>query len=75
MALVNRDPFSRSELHKERVYNPPGKDGCDWCGTMPKTPKSNRPFLFRFWQESDGGRRSTIPGLFCSTACRAYFHA
>jgi hypothetical protein len=76
MALMNRDPFAREELHRSRVYGPGmGKTPvCDWCGGVNTTPKAKRPFLFRYWVESDSGRRSTVPGLFCSNACRAFYH-
>lgn len=71
MALVNRDPFARTEVHKARVYNP--SVTCKWCGKVNYTPKSRRPFLFRFTIESDGGSKATVPNLFCSNDCRVFY--
>ena len=64
--LISRDPFARTELHRARVTEDyPGILHCLWCGNVKTTPKGNR-FLFQYSQESDGGTKNTIPGLFCS---------
>lgn len=73
LVLVKRDPFSRQEVTKERVYDT--HDTCSWCGQQNLTPKTKRPYLFRFWRVEDSGRRERINGLFCSNDCRAIFHS
>ena len=67
MALVKRDPFAREELHRERVY--PAYQGCSWCGEIKRTP-TTRTYLYRYWIETDGGRRFDQLGRFCSESCR-----
>lgn len=64
-ALISRDPFARTELHRE-IVRTPGR--CAWCGQP-------RPRLFRYRTETDGGRRFDHTGLFCSKACHDDYHA
>lgn len=61
-ALVSRDPFARTELHRETVYAPAST--CAWCGSARNSKK-----LFRYRTESDGGRVFPHIGLFCSVGC------
>ena len=71
--LVSRDPFARTELHSERVYDIRNND-CHWCGRTPRTPRKNTPYLHRYWIEHDGGRKEDIRGLFCSADCMRSHH-
>jgi hypothetical protein len=70
--LVNRDPFAREELHVERVHDP--ATTCTWCGGIRMTAHSGINWLYRFWVETDGGRKYVDEQLFCSRNCRnCYF--
>lgn len=73
MALVSRDPIARLELHSRRDYDNLHGCGCAWCGELRHTPKG-RPFLMTFWHESDGGRKSEVPGRFCTVSCYRSYH-
>lgn len=67
--LMERNPFTRMELHR-RVYAPAnsGHD-CSWCGTKDRK-------LYEYWCESDGGRSSEYSGTFCCQSCfKAYHYA
>lgn len=82
MTLVNRDPFARIELHRERVYlgaslrgYVAGKFECAWCGRTQCTPRSKKPYLFCYRTESDGGRVQPDYRLFCSIECRRAFNS
>lgn len=70
--LISRDPFARTELHRRRVYR--WYSSCRWCGNCKETPKGTG-FLFEYSQESDDGRKSNIPGLFCSIDCMRSYHS
>jgi len=70
MAIVSRDPFARSEIHKKREY---GNATCRWCGNVKVTP-SGRKFLYQYRVESDGGRKSDVTGLFDSVDCMRTYH-
>lgn len=75
MQLVKRDPFARSELMKERVYETLDVVlGCRECEQYHKTPKSGKRYLFRFWEVSDGGRSTPYSGMFCSYGCFRIHH-
>lgn len=65
--LVSRDPFARTALYKESVGHQHGRK-CDWCGR--ETMR-----LYRFRTESDGGRKNTHKGLFCSKSCHDDYHS
>jgi hypothetical protein len=43
MAMVSRDPFTRTELHRERIWV---KDNitCRWCGQQPHT-STGKPYV------------------------------
>lgn len=70
MALISRDSFARTELHKETV-RPAKGESCKWCGRL----SYNRgPRLFKYRRESDGGRVYEISGLFCSVECMRTYH-
>ena len=71
--LVERNPFSREELHAKRVHYPP--KGCQECGIRRET-QSGTPWLYQFWCERDD---STRPGrednhYFCSRECRSIYY-
>lgn len=66
MALICRDPFDRTELHRETVT----ANSCDYCGNG--RPKSTK--LFSYWTESDAGRKFPIKGVFCSVSCMRTYH-
>lgn len=70
MALVRRDPFARTELHRDRDYR---GTGCMWCGQTRKTPNGH-PYVFAYSTASDGGRRFPHRGRFCSTSCHDSYH-
>jgi hypothetical protein len=67
MTYVSRDPFARTETHKEEVC---GEKGCDWCGAT-----NRRGNLFVYRTESDGGRKSEHRGQFCSKSCHDSYHS
>ena len=71
MTYVSRDPFARTELHRERITDASVSYAllsCDWCGT------SNRP-LYRYRTESDGGRVHQHKGRFCCKSCHNAYHS
>lgn len=76
MTYISRDPFARSELHRETVKcygldREPGK-GCLWCGWY-----NRHGNLFRYYIEPDrvNYRRDDIPGFFCGIECmRTYYN-
>lgn len=70
MALVSRDPFARTELHKRQV--PANGRTCEWCGSC--TFRAGKMVLFEYRTESDGGRVSPHRGLFCSLKCHNAYH-
>lgn len=73
MSLVRRDPFARTELHRELV-TVPASTTCGWCGQKRHYKGKETDKLFQFYSESDAGRRAMIRGLFCSTGCMESFH-
>jgi hypothetical protein len=70
MAMINRDPFARTELHRTIHYDPVPHDGCDWCGN-----RRRNGALFKYRTEHDGGRRAEHRGLFCSKPCHDAYHS
>lgn len=64
MAYVNRDPFARTETHKE--FQPGGK--CKNCGMQ--TTVKGRQGSYTYRTESDGGRVFKDRYYFCSLDCR-----
>jgi hypothetical protein len=73
MAYISRDPFARTELHRENDYLV--GSGCAWCGgvrfTRPnKKHPVGRPYLYRFYRETDNGHRCYDGMAFCSKSCR-----
>lgn len=70
--LVKRDVFARQELHRERFYTT--KFSCAWCGRFNdhhrRKGDDNRKYVYRFWVETDGGRKLTDTLVFCSVDCR-----
>jgi hypothetical protein len=67
MAYISRDPFARSELHRELVGA--GNSTCDWCGSVRKGNK-----LYKYRTEPDAGRANEHKGLFCSKSCHDTYH-
>lgn len=74
MPLVNRDPTTRDEVHRSRVYTP---QGCASCDGRNRTPSGQHTFLYQytFVPGGDRGRAQTLPGLLCSDACHQTYHA
>lgn len=71
MSFVNRDVFARTELHRETVRKP-AQRMCGWCGVPTYMMPHDR--LFRYYTETDDGRRHTHKGLFCCKSCHdAYY--
>ena len=68
MALVNRDPFARQELHR-RTVEPVGKQTCSWCGN-----RNAHGNLFEYRVVSDGGRVFVLNGHFCEVGCMRSYH-
>jgi hypothetical protein len=66
--LVDRNPFTREELHAERVYIPGAT--CFWCGGIRHTTKSDTNWLYQFWIETDEGKKYLDKKLVCSRECR-----
>ena len=74
MAMVSRDPFARTELHKHKTVCSDSRT-CDFCDTRGRpVGKGYQHKLFRFHVQYDGGRTATISGLFCSTSCMKSYH-
>ena len=71
--LISRDSFSRTELHKERVYIL-STETCRWCGSV-KTTKTGRRYLFAYTTETDGGRKFPVRGAFCSISCMHSYYS
>lgn len=67
MAMINRDPFARQELHRSRKYVVSA--ACAWCGCVHATA-SGRTYLYQYRVESDGGRKFPDRTMYCSIACR-----
>ena len=61
--LVQRDPFARQELHKEKLKS---RAECDWCGSTNT--------LYKFSTQTDGGRKFEHKGSFCSVSCYNSYH-
>lgn len=72
MTLVSRDPFARTEIH--RRLEPSGQ-GCNWCGSHRVHKGLNTLNLFRYYTETDDGRRHDHKGLFCSKSCHDAYHS
>lgn len=67
VSLISRDSFARQELHRETVL--PHGATCKWCGNT-----NGKGSLYQYSVESDSGRRSDIPYLFCSVGCMRDYH-
>lgn len=70
MAMISRDPFARTELHRTVIDQTTINHACDWCGQRPKAHR-----LFQYYTESDGGRRFYEKGHFCCKPCRDAYHS
>jgi len=67
MTIISRDPYARTELHRETVYT---NEGCSWCGGR----RRNTLRLFQYRVVTDGGRVNVLKGLFCSIECKCAYH-
>lgn len=67
--MIRRDPFARTELHREIVSCCTG-GSCSWCGQVRKGKK-----LFVYSTHHDGGRVEHHRGLFCSKSCHDSYHS
>lgn len=67
MVMVDRNPFARSELHREIVDT---SERCDWCGLK----RGSTGKLFKYSTQNDGGSRFTHKGHFCSKGCHDNYH-
>lgn len=74
MPLVTRDPMTRDEVHRSRVYTP---QGCVRCGSRLTTPSGQNTYLYQyiFVPRGDRGQAQSLPGLLCSHACHELEHA
>jgi hypothetical protein len=77
MAYISRDPFARTDLHRENDYLV--GSGCAWCGGArhnrpSKTHPVGRPYLYRFYVETDTGHTYYDDKLFCSKSCRESYY-
>lgn len=72
MTYVSRNPFARTELHRDTI-NPAdvsfARLTCDWCGSVRPDGK-----LYVYQTESDGGRVSRHRGRFCCKSCHDSYH-
>jgi hypothetical protein len=64
---IARNPFARETLTRTSV-KAYGRT-CTWCGSV-----SPRGLLFCYHIETDGGRKSTLTGEFCSIGCMRTYH-
>lgn len=71
MTMISRDPFARTEVHRRLEV---GHNGCDWCGAQRTHKGATTWNLFRYYTETDGGRRHDHKGLFCSKSCHDSYH-
>jgi len=72
MTLISRDPFARTELHRDKIRPAEvsyAKQSCDWCGN-----ERGDGSMFRYQIEHDGGRVERIRGRFCSVGCMRSYH-
>lgn len=68
--LISRDPFARTELHRETIDAVGLTSTCSWCGNCRKGNK-----LFVYFTESDSGKRHNHNGQFCSKGCHDDYHS
>lgn len=73
MAYISRDPFARTEMHRESVPASALSPNvtCSWCGN-----RNGRGGLYRYRTEGDANpsRPGAHRGLFCSKPCHDDFH-
>lgn len=75
--LISRDPYARTELHRERQYFFSSGHSCDNCGSSALFISNQKGyFLYRYYQEEDRihSRKDYIKGHFCSIACMRSYH-
>lgn len=68
MALINRDPFAREEIHRETIET---NESCKFCGN---TRKSGKLFWYYILRDRINNRRANIGGFFCSISCMRAYH-
>lgn len=66
MTYISRDPYARTELHRDLVAT---KNGCSFCGQSRKSGN-----LFEYSVQHDSGRVNSIKGYFCSKYCMVTYH-
>lgn len=80
--MISRDPFTRESLHRDTLTgltaDAPGGYSfrlyeCDFCGQVRTTPKGH-PQVYRYYTETDGGRRYEHKGQFCCKSCHDSYH-
>ena len=76
MRHIYHDPFGRWERVRRHSYNSGHMaGGCDWCGTVKRTPTGEK-FLFQYGTWADDKARpewDTRHG-FCSIGCFRVYH-
>lgn len=71
--LISRDPFARTELHRENYALLPNEAcTCSWCGQR----RATNPPLFKYSIVGDGTSRriNYLKGAFCSVSCMRAYH-
>ena len=80
--IISRDPFARTELHRETFtgFSVDVKGGfgdrlyeCHFCGNVRRSPNGH-PQAYRFSTVTDGGRAYQHKGSFCCKACHDAYH-
>lgn len=73
MPLVARNPATRDEIHRSRVYT---RVECIHCGGFNLTPSGKHSYLYRYTLVPDGDRGGAVslPGLLCSDDCYRGYH-
>ena len=71
--MISRDPFARTELHREVTLH---CTPCDWCGQYRQHHMATDAVeLFRYGTKTDGGKMYWHKGLFCSKGCHDAHHS
>jgi|SRR6185437_13594627 len=70
---VNRDPFARQSVERQRRYNI-GNADCRGCGQSKHTAVRRLPYLYAYRVVPDSGRTYDIRGLYCSISCMRSAH-
>jgi hypothetical protein len=65
MTYISRNPFVRTETHRETVRT---SRTCDWCG------QNRCGRLYVYSTKHDGGRTEEHKGEFCCKSCHDSYH-